>query len=943
MNAPVRQWRGGKRDADALARAFPALAGALARPESRRHVLRLMAASLALGGLAGCDPSTPDGDLVPAVNPAPDIVPGVPNRYATAFLDGGTAAGIVVTQDMGRPIKVEGNPAHPASLGATSIHAQALILDFYDPDRSSGILLGGEVATWQDLLRAMLAQREPLAASHGAGLRVLTGRVMSSSLGVAIDRVLHRYPQARWHQWEPASRDAVHRGSELAYGRPLDLLPHIAAADVIVALDSDLLSAAPGHLRHARDFASRRNPVRAQMSRVYAAEPVPTLIGMAADHRFIAGPRELHAALTALAAALLDGALPTDAPSWIAPVVADLKAAGPRGFIHAGPDLPAEAHALVHQVNERIGARGTTFDLIEPVAYRTDDDAGMAGLLDDMYAGRVDILLILDSNPVYTVPGFREAMARVKLTVSSAPTPDETARAATWYVPQTHLFEAWGDLRAHDGTVSIQQPQALPLYGGRSPFEVLALLDDGADVASREVIRRAWRERLDDGGWRDALASGLVPGTASALATDKPKDRAGRWSAPPDRALTLLLRPDPNLGDGRHANNPWLQELPRPIGKLVWDNPLLLAPATAAQAGVTNGDEVTLQVGAHSVTAPVWISPGQAEDCVLGWLGGGRTSAGEVGNGVGTDFYPLRAGDGTAVLRKTGKRRAIASTDHHNVLEVERGEIDAVVRHGTLAEFVSDRQFLHGSEHEPSIYHRPQREGVAWGMSIDLNACIGCNACVVACQAENNVPVVGKDQVLIGREMHWLRVDRYFEGPAGDPVSFLQPMLCMHCEDAPCEPVCPVEASIHDSEGLNLQVYNRCIGTRFCSNNCPYKVRRFNFGAWAADEHRPAISRNPDVSVRARGVMEKCTFCVQRIAQARIAHDRDGAAEQVVTACQGACPTQAFSFGDINDAASDVSKRKQSPLDYALLADQGTHPRVTYEARISNPNPLIRA
>ncbi len=929
-----------------MAREFPALAGMLSQPESRRRVLRLMAASIALGGLAGCDPSTPDGHYVPAVNQASNIVPGLPNRYATAFVDGGAASGIVVTHDMGRPIKVEGNPAHPASLGATSIHGQALILDFYDPDRAAGVMNRGDISTWQALATACLGQREKLGATQGAGLRILTGRVVSPTLGASIDRLLGRYPKARWHQWESVGRDAVTRGIELAYGRALDLVPHVAAADTVLALDSDLISGAPGYLRHARDFASRRNPARGKMSRVYAAEAMPSLIGVAGDHRFVAGPREMHAIVTALAGAILGGTLPLDAPHWLEAAVADLRAAGPRALVHAGPDLPAEAHALLHQVNERLGSRGTTFDLIEPVAHRPENEAAsMAALLDDMRAGRVETLLILGGNPVYAARGFREAIRRVPFSVYSAAAPDETAGLATWHVPHTHLFEAWGDTRAHDGTVSIQQPQALPLHGGHDALELLALLEHGGTSGSLDVVRQAWRDRLDDDGWQDALANGVVPGTASGVVRTKPLSigHAPTLAAPAERDLTLLIKPDPNLGDGRHANNPWLQELPRPLTKVAWDNPLLIAPAAARRMDLENGDEVVLEIGASRIRVPIWMVPGQAEDCVAVWLGGGRTAAGAVGNGVGVDVTDLRGETGIPVLRKTGKRIPVASTDHHNMLEVGREAVEAVVRHGTLAEFMAKPDFLRDSGPEPSIYHQPQPEGVAWGMSVNLGACIGCNACVVACQAENNVPVVGKEQVLLGREMHWLRIDRYYEGTAERPESYLQPMLCMHCEDAPCEPVCPVEASIHDSEGLNLQVYNRCIGTRFCSNNCPYKVRRFNFGAWAAEEHRPPIARNPDVTVRSRGVMEKCTFCVQRIAQARGAHDRDGQPEQVVTACQAACPTNVFAFGNINDPESDVAQRKRSPLDYALLADQNTHPRLTFEARITNPNPDVQA
>ena len=768
--------------------------------------------------------------------------------------------------------------------------------------------------------------------------------MVSPSLGAALDELLRRYPEARWHQWEPVSRDSVRRGAELAYGKPHDLLPRVAAADVLLALDSDLISSVPGHLRHARDFASRRNPVRARMSRVYAAEAVPTLIGGAADHRFIAGPADMAAAVNALAAAILRGTAAADAPPWVATVTADLRQAGPRALVHAGPDLTAEAHALVHRINERLGGRGTTFDLIPPVAYRPEDEAAsMNDLMDAMRTKQVEILLILDSNPVYATPGFADALKHVPFSVCTTPAPNETARKTTWYVPGTHLFEAWGDLRAHDGTVSIQQPQALPLYDGHSPFEVLALFADAMPVGSLDHVRQTWRDRMNDTAWQDALAAGVVPGTAfTPVATEPPASEFSPIPAPPTRKLNLLIRPDPNLVDGRHANNPWLQELPRPLGKVVWENPLLLAPATARESKLTNGDVVEIEMAGRRVRIPIWIVPGLAPDCAVAWLGGGRTEAGAVGNGVGTDVTPLLGIDADPVLHRTGKHVRVASTDHHNMLEVERTLVDEVVRHGTLAAFAADPQFARRSGESAEIYGPPPANGgVAWGMSVDLNACIGCNACVVACQSENNVPVVGKEQVLLGREMHWLRIDRYYEGPEDNPDSLLQPMLCMHCEQAPCEPVCPVEASIHDSEGLNLQVYNRCIGTRFCSNNCPYKVRRFNFGAWAADEHRAPISRNPDVTVRARGVMEKCTFCVQRIAASRIAHDRDGTPEQVVTACQAACPTQAFTFGDINDKTSEVATRKQSPLDYALLAEQNTRPRLTYEARVFNRNPAI--
>ena len=684
-----------------MAREFPALADNLARPETRRRVLRLMAASAALSGLSGCgDPSTPDGHYTPAVNQAPNIIPGKPNYYATALLDGGTAAGIVVRQDMGRPVKIEGNPAHPASLGATSIHGQALLLDFYDPDRAAGVMTRGDVSTWQALERAVAAQRADLAATQGAGLRILTGRIMSPTLGAAIGGLQQRYPKLQWHQWEPLSRDAVRQGTVLAYGRPLDVLPRAQNADVILALDSNLISQAPGHVRHARDVAQRRNPTRATMSRIYAAEPAPTLIGGMADHRFVTGPADMPGVVNALAAAILGGGGVGDAPPWVAAVARDLRRAGPRALIHAGPYLPPQAHALVHRINERLGARGTSFDLIEPVALRSDDEAaGMAALIADMRAGRVKTLLLLDTNPVYTAPNFAAALPRVPFSLACSAAPDETARAATWYAPLTHMFEAWGDARAHDGTITIQQPQALPLYDGRSAFDMLALFAGEAPVGSETMLRRAWRERLDDQGWAAALAAGVVPGTASptaraALAGAEPITVA----ASPHAGLTLLLRPDPNLLDGRWANNPWLQELPRPLGKIVWDNPLLLAPATAARLQLSNGDEVRLSAAGRSITAPVWIVPGQADNTVLAWLGGGRVAAGDVGNDVGVDMYPFH--DVSAVtLAKTGRTIGVASTDHHNMLDVAPAAVDAIVHHATLAEFIAKSADCGGGAH----------------------------------------------------------------------------------------------------------------------------------------------------------------------------------------------------------------------------------------------------
>jgi MoCo/4Fe-4S cofactor protein with predicted Tat translocation signal len=957
MNRSDKLWRSLEQAADNPAflehatQEFPGLAAALAEPLGRRQVLRLMAASIVLSGLAGCD-SKYGGNLIPAVTVPPNIIPGLPNFYATAHVLDGYASGVVVKHIMGRPVKVDGNPEHPASLGAIDVYAQAQLLDFYDPDRAAEISRRGDPADRANLDVALSQQRANLALRQGAGLRILTGSVTSPTLIAQIEAVRRQYPEAQWTQWDPISRDAPREASRLVYGRPLDMIAYLDKADVLLAIDGDLLSSAPGRLRYARDFASRRNPSRtSSMSRVYAIESTPTLIGSVADHRFIAGPAELRRIVMALAAGVLHSTPTVSAPAWVGPLVADLRAARGRVLVHVGAAQPPELHALAHALNEALGARGTTYNLIEPAAGQAalQVDA-MKGLISDMHAGQVSHLLIIDSNPLYASPsswGFAEALERVSFSVALARHADETARSTTWFVPQTHDWETWSDARAYDGTVTVLQPQALPLYGGFSAHAMLGLYLTAPPLSAEQSVRQTWAARLGGdsaNGWSDALARGFVPGTANApsdarLRTEGTAPNTISTAASGD-GLTLLLRVDPNLWDGRFANNPWLQELPRPLTKVVWDNPLLIAPALAGRMQLTNGDCVRLAIDQASVVAPVWIMPGQAPDCITALLGSGRRAAGTVGDGIGIDFYPFAGQKGPVVLHKEKDRVELASTVHHNLLMETPPEI---LRHGTLAQFLADPHFAAHEHSEPHLYRTVPPGPAAWAMSIDLNACIGCNACIVACQAENNISVVGKTQVLREREMHWLRIDRYFEGEPDAPESFFQPVLCMHCEEAPCENVCPVGATVHDSEGLNVMVYNRCVGTRFCSNNCPYKVRRFNFYGYAKEQHRPAQSWNPDVTVRARGVMEKCSYCIQRVAEARIVADRESRpVGEVRTACQNACPTQAFTFGNLADPKSEVAQRKRSPLDFAMLEKQNTKPRTTYEALVRNPNPAIK-
>ncbi|PYD50162.1 4Fe-4S ferredoxin [Komagataeibacter saccharivorans] len=938
-----------------LARRFPQLEAALSHPLDRRRTLRLLALALAGGGMAGCGPGTPDRGFVSAVRAAEGVVPGIPNIYATAHVRDGYAEGILVTHQMGRPIKVEGNPAHPASLGATDVMAQALIHDFYDPDRATGPLHRGMPVSWQDLADAMHAMRAAVTAPRSDGgqpgrrLRILTGTVTSPALGRTIDQLLAACPGAVWHRWDAIGRENVSRGTSLAYGQPTAVTADLTQADVLLALDSDLLDSAPGHLAHARAFAARRNPVRGVMSRVYAVESTPSLTGVAADHRFSVSPAVLNEVIGRLSARILQNEAPSGGPDWLGAVAADLRASRGRAVIHLGPDHAPEVHAVVHAMNEALGGRGRVFDVIATPEYQPAAPQGtLSDLIADMESGGVDALLIVDVNPVYQAPRFAAALGHVARSITLADRPHETALAARWHVPLAHGMEDWGDVRGHDGTVAIVQPQAMPLYGGMNLLSALhACMGQPLRPAS-DLLRATWREHLPSArDWHDALASGVIARTRSPSVSAALQPAAIRVASPASFPRTpaqpvLLLRPDPHLWDGRGANNPWLQELPRPLSKVVWDNPLLVPPDLARDLHLRNGDVVDLSQGERHARLPVWIQPGQAAGCVVGFLGWGRIHAGETGNHVGTDLYPFRDATGPVRVDVTKVPSVpVACTEHHATI-INTAPSD-IARHGTLEQYRANPAFLKDTEagQEDTLYRRPPDAAVAWGMGIDLNACIGCNACVVACQVENNVPVVGRDAVLHQREMHWLRIDRIYEGTEAAPDTFFQPMLCMHCEQAPCETVCPVGATTHDSEGLNVMVYNRCIGTKFCSNNCPYKVRRFNYFAFAQRENRPAPSRNPDVSVRTRGVMEKCTFCVQRIAQARIVADRDGVPEQVVTACQAACPTRAISFGDINDPIADVSRRKASPLDYAALPEQGTHPRVTYEGRIRNPNPDI--
>jgi molybdopterin-containing oxidoreductase family iron-sulfur binding subunit len=934
----------------------------------RRQFLQLMGASLGLAGLSACT-KQPVEKIYPYVKPPEEVVPGQPLYFATALPLSGFGRGVLVESHMGRPTKVEGNPDHPASLGATDIYAQADILTLYDPDRSQAVRFAGVIRPWSAFVNVAQAELERLKGQQGAGLRILTETVTSPSLAAQIRSLLAELPQAGWHAFEPVNRDHVLGGARAAFGEAVEPVYHVEAANVLLCIEADLFGPHPGGVRYAREFARRRRVEEqngAAMNRLYVVESVPSITGSVADHRLPLRPSECEAFVRALASVL---GLPVQMSAsmqphraWIEALAKDLARNRGRSLIVAGEALGPAVHGLVFAINEALGNLGKTIELVEPIAQSPQPQMeSLQALVADMDAGKVDLLLILGGNPVYTAPAdlrFAERLQKVRLRVHLSLYEDETSQLCHWHLPEAHSLESWGDVRAYDGTVTIAQPLIAPLYEGKTAFEVLAAFSSKPSRTAYDVVRDYWKSVWGEADferrWRRALHDGVVEGTqAPAKAVSLRGDffQSLRPLVASPAGLELVLRPDPTVYDGRYANNGWLQELPKPLTKLTWDNAAHVAPATAARLGLQNGDVVEVVAQDRRVEAPVWIQPGQALDTVVLHWGYGRSHAGRVGSGIGVNAFALSAspafwGMAGAEVRKTSRRYRLVSTQDHFSLEGRD-----IVRRGTLEQYRHDPSLAphgHGAQkHEelPSMYPGFAYNGHAWAMSIDLSACIGCGACTIACVAENNIAVVGKDQVGRGREMHWIRVDRYYEGDLDHPEFIHQPIPCQQCENAPCELVCPVNATVHSAEGLNDMVYNRCVGTKYCSNNCPYKVRRFNFYLyqdWYTESLK--LMRNPDVTVRSRGVMEKCTYCVQRINAARIDAKREGRPirdGEILTACQQVCPTEAIVFGDLNDPNSRVAKLRKLPRTYQLLEELNTRPRTTYLAAVRNPNPEL--
>ena len=943
----------------------------------RRNFLKMAAAFLALGGLTACT-KQPVHEILPYVKQPEGLIPGEPLFYATAMMQGGFATGVLVKSREGHPVKIEGNPEHPSSLGSSSIWMQASILDLYDPDRSQTVTHQGEISTWALFLGELNVIIREQEARKGKGLYFLTETVTSPTLAWLLRELLQRFPAARWHQYDPISRDNIREGSRLAFGQFLETHYHFDKAKVILSLESDFLHTHPERLRYTRQFTEGRRVAAGQqeMNRLYVAESTPTITGSMAEHRLPIRSGEIERMTMLIARDLgvkcvarhSSGSGPREPgyEQWRGALIADLKAHYGASLVIAGEWQPPGVHALAHALNGHLGNAGKT------VSYSDTAEASPVNQIDSvrelaqaMESGAVETLFILGGNPAYTAPSdfnFAENLTKVRRSIHLGLDLDETAALCTWHIPQAHYLESWDDARAFDGTVTIVQPLIAPLYNGKTAHELLGAMDQQQPIRSDyEIVRQYWRKQnlwTDfERGWRKAVHDGLIGGTQCKARQVKIREESLELSFSDSagdltnkEALELNLRPDATLWDGRFANNGWLQECPKPISKLTWDNAALMSPALAQRHGLGNGDLIELKVRSERALFPVWIMPGQAENSLTIHLGYGRERVGRVGTGIGANAYRLResgtpwSATGLVFGKANGCHELATTQTHHLIDSAER----QVYRAGLLEEFLARPDFVKKSIEAPSIeetlYERDEypSSGYQWGMSIDLTTCIGCNACLVACEVENNIPVVGKDQIKRHREMFWIRVDTYYKGGLENPEFNHMPVPCMHCEQAPCELVCPVAATVHDHEGLNLQVYNRCVGTRFCSNNCPYKVRRFNFYQYTNYE-QPSFKPmyNPEVTVRWRGVMEKCTYCIQRISRARIIAEkenrpiRDG---EVVTACQQACPAEAIVFGNLNDPGSKVARRKNHPLDYPMLGGLNTRPRTTYLAKLRNPN-----
>jgi Fe-S-cluster-containing dehydrogenase component len=984
----------------------------------------VMGASFALAGLAGCT-KQPDEPIFPYVKQPEDLVLGKPMFFATAHPFPTGAVPVLVKSDAFRPIKLEGNPEHPMSKGKSDAFTQASLLDLYDPDRSQFPKFRGEQSDFgafqQEFATAVAATKT------GEGVYFLSETITSPTLAAQWKLVSAKYPAAKLVQYDPVNGDAGRAASKAAFGDYYDTQYKLEDADVILSLDADFLGgiAFPGFLPMSAAWAERhRFDKDKPMNRLYVVETNPTVTGFKAEHRLALKPSDIDKAALSLAglagsdtsSSWTDGAWTPEQDAFSKAVLADLKKAAGRAVVVVGPESSAACHAAALAINSAIGAVGKTVVYTETVApIPSEQTADLKALVGDINAGKVQWLVMLGTNPLYSAPAdleFADAFSKVPNTVHLGSHVDETGFYSTWHINKAHYLESWTDARAYDGTISIVQPMIDPLYGGKSAHDVLqALLDPSVSAYDAVVANAKTYMKAGDfaTAWRKALHDGWVDGTAfepkSLSAKQIPFGNDNQKNNGSGSGIEISFKADSSVYDGRYANNGWLQELPKQVTNISWDNAALMNMDLMGKLGIEENEAVELTLNGRKIIVPVLMSPGHPNDAVTVSLGQGRrVDAGRVGSGVGFNAYALRTADaplsqsGLGVVRGKGSydlcvtkvhniehRGAYAQHDLEKPLSDKEGTYSlagheamerSIIRYATYDEAMKNPDYAHTGTKDTSdtlvnkVGYNPQGEAIPheesfypdnwrydhaevvgagtkvlqnkWGMSIDLNSCVGCNACVVSCYAENNIAVVGREQVKIGRIMQWMRIDTYFEGDLHAPKAHFQPMLCQHCESAGCEQVCPVGATVHTPEGINTMVYNRCVGTRYCSNNCPYKVRRFNFLLYSDyDTESLKFARNPDVSVRSRGVMEKCSYCIQRIEAVKIEADKNNRAiedGEILTACQQACPTDAIVFGNLNDPKSRVTQRKAEERDYQVLADLNYRPRTSYTAGVINPN-----
>jgi MoCo/4Fe-4S cofactor protein with predicted Tat translocation signal len=940
---------------EVLQREFPAGAAELNDPVTRRNFMKIMGASVALAGLASC--RMPKETIVPYVKSPENLVPGKPKFYASTFTFADYNYGVLVESHEGRPTKIEGNDLHPGSLGATSSWALASVLSLYDPDRSKAPSFKNAKNTWNQFEQDYRTWSQSFAANKGADVAVIAESFNSPAVDSQVQKFRSQYPNATWVTYEPVSHENVVQGVRAVSGKAARPAYHLDGASIILSVDSDFLGSETDSIRLTKEFSKRRrvHSPKDTMNRLYAVESSTTSTGAMADHRLSLESSKIPAFLISLYNQLGLSSLPSkfqkqgldgEYSEWIKVTAADLKRNRGKSVLIAGSHQSAFVHAMVALINQSIAS--TSIVTYHPVTGGSNT-AELKKLADRIAKNQIKTLIMLGGNPAYNTPvdlNLAEGIKNIENTVHVSSYMDETSSLAKWHLPLSHYLESWSDTQALDGTLGVVQPLIQPLYDSKSMLEVVHLLASKTPRSGYDIMVDAWKGK----NWNKTVQDGVLKAsnsTSASFSTSNLPDFNKASSNSDDVEVVFLA--SPSTFDGRFANNGWMQETPQPMTKITWDNPALISPSLAKKHGLKSGQYIVLKNGNRSFEIPVFIVPGMAKSTVTIHLGGGR-EFGTVAKGHGFNTYKLRSSvnpdiDTGYTLTTLSKTYKISSTQDHGSMEGR-----PLVREATKHHFNEHPDFAqHMVEHPPlkSLWKEHEyKEGYQWGMVIDLNTCTGCTSCVTSCQSENNIPIVGKEQVGNNREMHWIRIDRYFSGHEDSPMIVHQPVPCMHCENAPCEQVCPVNATVHDQEGLNVMTYNRCIGTRYCSNNCPYKVRRFNFFNYTKDTPQvQQMAANPDVTIRFRGVMEKCTYCVQRINEVRSTaklEDRSIRDGEIKTACQQACPADCISFGNILDPNSKVSQMKKLDTNYSMLEELNIKPRTTYLAKLRNPNPEMK-